>query len=62
MKVNEFKVVESLEGISVEALDAVFSDHKSCQLSESLHHSRGKVGDEIRGEIKKTNPARIHQH
>ena len=59
MKVNEFKVIKSIEGISVEALDAVPPYHKSGQLSQPLYHSRGKVGDEIRGEIKKTDPARI---
>ena len=56
MKVDQFKVVETIEGISVKALNAVASEDKPCQLIEPLDHCRRKVGDEVGGEIQKTDP------
>ena len=56
MKVNELKVVETVECIIIQTLDAVSSEDESRQLIKSLDHGGGKVGDEVGGEIKETDP------
>ena len=58
MKVDQLKVVETLEGVSVEVLDTVPPDDESRQLPQSLDHAGWKVCDEVGGEIKKTYPER----